>query len=295
MKHFPTLEHVKVSRVSRQRVTLAESPVWDPSNGRILYLDLIDPAVIEIVPEREIERYCPLELPKPLGGLCRLTGGSLALACRKGLLELCPDSFRVSGRLAVPDDSFEVAPPNDLGVHPAGEIVIATADSRESYPTAGVFSMRSGAFRYLAGGYIVGNGPAFSPDGSTAYIADSPRGVIYAYTWDAADGSMSNQRVFASVPQSCGFPDGLAVDAEGGVWNARWGGASIVRYTPDGKEESRLAVPARFVTSCAFGGRELHTLYITSARAEEGSSDLGGHLFAVEVGRTGLLPSVALI
>lgn len=292
MEQQSALEHVRVSRVSSHRVRLAESPVWDPLNGRILYLDLVHPAIIEIVPEQATERHRPLELPAPLGGLCRLAEGAFAVACRKGLLELCPSSFRVTRLLAAPHDSFEAAPPNDLGIHPAGEILIATADARESCPTGGVFGIRSGVLRPLVGGYTVGNGPAFSPDGRTVYIADSPRGVIYAYEWDESDGSISNRKVFASVPQSCGFPDGLAVDAEGGVWNARWGGACVVRYTPEGQEDSRLPVPAPFVTSCAFGGNDLKTLYVTTAESENGEGDLGGHLFCAELNVRGIRPGL---
>jgi sugar lactone lactonase YvrE len=191
--------------------------------------------------------------------------------------------------------TFEVAPPNDLGVHPKGHILIATADSLEASPTGGVFALLRAEMQRLAGGYTVGNGPAFSPDGRTVYAADSPKGVIYAYDWDEERLSMTNRRIFAAVPGSDGLPDGLTVDAEGGIWNARWGGARVVRYDPDGTESFTIELPARLVTSCAFGGESFRTLYITTARLNNGGGDLGGLLFRTHVGVAGTQPAVGMI
>jgi len=224
--------------------------------------------------------------PFTLGGLCRLEG-AFAVACRDGVFALNPDDFGIRGLLARPHVSFDVAPPNDLGVHPKGHVLIATADNLERCPTGGLFALVQGGMQRIAGGYTVGNGPAFSPDGCTMYVADSARGFIYAYDWDEKRLSAINQRVFASIPESRGLPDGLAVDAEGGIWNARWGGASVVRYAPSGAETAVIELPARRVTGCAFGGSSLKTLYITTACLKDGREDLGGLLFEADVGIAG--------
>jgi sugar lactone lactonase YvrE len=243
------------------------------------------------------ERRHRLTLPAPLGGLCLRANGLSAVLCRRGLVGLAGTPLRPAGVLAGPDASFEFAPPNDAGVHPSGCIVFATADRAEKDPVGGVFLI-SGEIpmRRLAGGYVVGNGPAFSHDGRTVYLADSPKGVIVAYDWDAERMALENRRVFASVPSSAGFPDGIAVDAEGGVWNARWGGGVVVRYTAEGKESLRVELPVPLVTSCAFGGENLRTLYITTAREERSPDrDLGGHLFRADVGVCGSPPARAVI
>lgn len=176
-----------------------------------------------------------------------------------------------------------MAPPNDMGVHPTGRVLLVTADGRESDATGGVFAVNGREIRRLASGYTVGNGPVFSPDGGTVYIADSSRGVIYAYDWEEEESSIHNQRTFATVPRAEGLPDGMAVDAEGCVWSARWGGSCVVRYGPDGRERVRIQVHARRVTSCTFGGRDLKTLFITTAYSSDAPGDLGGHLFAVDL------------
>lgn len=284
----------KVHVCSRSRSHLAECPVWD--GQRLLYLDLKEPAIIELSPGAPEVRHA-LSLPEPLGGLCLLRDRGIAVCCRDGVFRIDPQSLQLEGLLSAPDKSFQTAPPNDAKVHLSGQLFIATADAAEKAPTAGVFLLSEGrALQRLLSGYTVGNGPTFSPDGRIVYIADSPKGVIHSYEWDAHHCALERPQTFASGDQTPGIPDGLAIDADGGIWSARWGGGLVVRYDPDGRESCRFEVPAKFVTSCAFGGPELRTLYITTARAEEeGGADLGGHVFAVDVGRTGLPPALAAI
>ncbi len=278
---------------SRTRSILAECPIWD--GRRLLFLDLANPTIIELWPDAPEVRH-RLSLPAPLGGLCMLRDRGLAVCCRDGIFRLDPESLRLEGLLSAPHQSFDVAPPNDATVHPSGSLVITTADAAEKAATAGVFLLSKGrGLQRLLSGYTVGNGPAFSPGGRTAYVADSPKRMICSYVWNASLCALEEPRRFAIGDQAPGFPDGLAVDADGGVWNARWGGAMVVRYEPDGRESCRIEVPAKLVTSCAFGGPGLRTLYITTAHAEERGTDLGGHVFAIEVGWAGLPPSLAAV
>jgi sugar lactone lactonase YvrE len=288
---------VNVAICSTARSQLAECPVWDAANNRLLYLDLAKPALIEWNEATNVERRADLELPAPLGGLCLRSNGSSAVFCRRGLVAVGGTPPRPSHVLAAPDPTFQLAPPNDAGVHPAGHVLLATADGAETEPNAGVFLLSRGKrLRRLLSGLTVGNGPAFSRDGRTVYLADSPRRVILAFDWNAQRLTLENRRVFASIPSEGGLPDGLAVDAGGGVWNARWGGGAVVRYTDKGEESLRVELPVSRVTSCAFGGEHLRTLYITTAREEnDGPHDLGGHLFRADVGVPGLPPALAAI
>jgi len=127
-------------------------------------------------------------------------------------------------------------------------------------------------------GIRVPNSIAWSPDGGTMYFADSPHHKIWAFDYDADAGRFSNERLFAAPHP--GFPDGSCVDADGCLWNAEWGASRVVRYTPAGKVDRVVEVPATNPTCCAFGGSELGTLYITSAK--------GAGLFAVRPGVKGL-------
>lgn len=136
------------------------------------------------------------------------------------------------------------------------------------------------------------NGTAFSPDGKTMYRAQSESRQIFSYDYDTATGTPSNQRLFATVPEQYGMPDGATVDDQGGYWvaiAAPPGGpptGGVARYTPDGKLDRYINMPVPFVTMVAFGGPNLSTLYITTARLEafmpQGVPEGAGNLFAVE-------------
>ena len=138
----------------------------------------------------------------------------------------------------------------------------------------------------------ISNSIAFSPDGATMYYCDSPTREIRACDY-AADGSIANDRVFTTLTDATGEPDGSTVDRDGGLWNAQWGGARVVRYGPDGHETARVAVPTVQPSCVALGGPELGTLYITSARVDLDAAALAGDphaggVFAAVPGPRGL-------
>ena len=114
----------------------------------------------------------------------------------------------------------------------------------------------------LYGGVELTNGIGFSPDGLRLYHSDSSVGRIHTHEIDA-NGNVRNRGVFAEI--EVGFPDGLAVDADGGVWVATYGGSAVLRYTPEGKLDRTVPVPARDVTSLCFGGADLRDLYVVTA------------------------------
>ncbi len=281
-------------RCSSARAVLAECPLWDPERRQLLYLDLLDPRIFEFNPENSQTRSVALDLRAPLGGLCLRRAGGYLVFNADGVFSI-DEALKVTGRVCRPHASFSLAPPNDVAVHPTGQILVATADVKESAPVGGLFCLSAiDTWHGLRGGLIVGNGPAFAPNGNTVYLVDSPQHVIFAYEWDADRLSLENGRVFAQVPSSAGLPDGLTVDSTGYVWNARWNGGSVVRYAPNGEEVSTVVLPSRCITSCTFGGADLRTLFITTARDPSDSSsdkpdDYAGHLFKLDLAVEGII------
>ena len=133
----------------------------------------------------------------------------------------------------------------------------------------------------------------FSPDGKTLYLVDMFHSNILAYDHDPATGAVENRRIFASVPEEDGFPDGITIDSEGFVWNAHWAGWKVTRYDPTGKIEREIRFPVQNVTRCAFGGEQLDELYVTTAwydmsEAERKAQPLAGDLFRVKTNIKGL-------
>ena len=177
---------------------------------------------------------------------------------------------------------------NDGKVDRQGRLWIGTMHVPETDPEGSFYRVDpDGGHAVIETGFVVPNGPAFSPDGRTCYLANTYAQEIIAYDVDPATGEASNRRIFAKVPAADGYPDGMAVDTDGCIWSAQWGGWRISRYDPDGKIERVVKFPVPQVSSCCFGGADMRTLFVTSATetmSEEdlAKSPLSGSLFAVE-------------
>lgn len=144
----------------------------------------------------------------------------------------------------------------------------------------------------IEGGYICSNGPAFSVDKKTFYHNETMKGLIYAFDL-GADGEIRNKREFAKLEGDEGGPDGITVDAEDCLWVCHFGGGRVTRFSPKGERLQTLRLPAPNVTSCAFAGAGLDTLFITTARYGMNEADirkqpLAGSLFACKPGVRGL-------
>ena len=136
---------------------------------------------------------------------------------------------------------------------------------------------------------MTSNGLAFSPDGRTLYFSDTPRFVIYRLDYDPATGAATNRRVFARIEPTAtdrGRPDGAAVDVEGCYWSSLYEGSRVRRYDPAGKVMADYHVPALNTTMPAFGGADMKTLFVTTARDKKGGP--GGGLYARPVDVAGI-------
>lgn len=143
-------------------------------------------------------------------------------------------------------------------------------------------------------GYVVTNGPTWSPDGRIMYFNDTVPSRVYAFDVDPATGALSNKRLWLQFAPEDGHPDGMTTDAAGRLWIAHWGAACVTCHHPvTAAELARITLPTRHITNCAFGGADLHTLFISSARsgladAQLVAEPLAGALFSVEIDSPGL-------
>jgi sugar lactone lactonase YvrE len=141
-------------------------------------------------------------------------------------------------------------------------------------------------------GVTVSNGLDWTDDGRVMYFIDSPLQTVDVCDVDPESGAISNRRPFVRIPPAQGTPDGLTVDAEGGVWVALWGGGAIHRYRSDGSLDAVIRMPTTHPTSCTFGGADLGDLYITTAAIrlsplERSQQPGAGGLFRVRPGISG--------
>ena len=181
---------------------------------------------------------------------------------------------------------------NDARVDPRGALWIGSMRNNvKADGSSGEAGGKDGAlFRYLANAEVkiwrrdigIANTLAWSPDQKLFYFADTLANTIWQYDYDPATGAIKNERPFLRDFDR-GLPDGSAVDSEGYLWNCRFFGGCVVRVAPDGKIDHIVEMPVRNITTCTFGGPELKTLYVTTAKIESPAGDrLAGSLFAIE-------------
>ena len=127
----------------------------------------------------------------------------------------------------------------------------------------------------------------WSPDNSKFYFTDTLTGTIKSYDFNLQTGILTNKQNFINI--DIGLPDGSTIDTDGCLWNCRWGGSCIVRFTPDGKVDQFIEMPVQNVTNCIFGGSDMKTLFITTASNEDDSrTDMDGDLFAINLQYQGI-------
>lgn len=271
---------------------LGEGPVWSVREQALYWIDIRAPAVHRLDPATGA--VATTRLPAMVGSIgLRRTPGSLLAAMQNGFHIL---DF-ASGALEPVHDPEHHLPENrfnDGRTDRRGRYWSGTMGMPAKGPTGALYRLdpdhRCALIRQ---NITIPNSICWSPDDKVMYFADTPHAKIFAHEFDADSGTMGEGRLFADLTGGKGKPDGSIVDADGCLWNAEYGGGRVVRYTPDGRVDRVVTVPATQVTCCAFGGRDLDTLYITTARqnlsdAQLAEQPLAGALFVTCPGVTGL-------
>jgi len=195
----------------------------------------------------------------------------------------------------VPINTTEAMVALENGIH---ILWVGTMHMPQTSANGSVYKINAdGSYQSMIDSVTISNGIVWTQDAKTMYYIDTPTGYVRAYDFDNAKGTISNERKVIEVPISEGFPDGMAIDNEDKLWIGLWNGNKVARYDPlTGKMMSSIDVPAHNVTACAFGGPELDTLYITTARVdmtdkELDSLPLSGSVFKAVPGVKGVVSS----
>lgn len=271
---------------------LAEGPVWDASRGLLRWVDILVGRVHAFDPATGAR--VQFEADDPVGAVGLTRDGGLVLALVDGFALADYDGRRLTRLAGFTVDRAAVRF-NDGKPDPWGNFCAGTmAWAEEGGPPCSLYRLSpDGTVTELVGGVSLSNGLDWSDDRMTFYYADSNSGGVDVFDTDPDTGALAARRRFVSVEG--GIPDGLTLDADGCVWLAVWGSGELRRYTPGGRLDTVVQLPARQVTSAAFGGEHLSTLYITTARESFTAADLrdqphAGDIFACTPGITGRLP-----
>lgn len=269
-----------------QQDQLGEGACWSPSDNAFYWVDILAPALNRLtLTDGTTTRW---EMPEPLGWVVRRQGGNgLIGGLQSGVAEISLDPLAIAP-IVDPEPHLPGNRLNDGKADAQGRIWFGTMDITEQADCGSLYRLDvDRRWTRLDGGYRVPNGPAFSRDGQWLYHSDTARRTIYRFAF-ADDGSVADRRPFIQFAEDEGYPDGMTVDAEDGLWVAHWGGSRISRFYPDGTLDRAIALPARQITNMAFAGERLSRLFVTSAATGLPQTEYDGALFEVEAGITGM-------
>jgi len=279
---------------------LGEGPLWDTASATLIWADIVAREIHRFRPGSGQHQVQPLAARPSAFGLT--ADRRLLVAAGLGLYRLGAAGLEPLALL--PGDPALVRT-NDGAVGPDGAFWLGTMANNigaqgEDLPLT---PKRGTLYRITLDGMVtavmtdisITNTFCWAPDGKTFYFTDTADGDIRAYDFDPVTGRLGAKRVLLAKDRLPGHPDGSAIDQEGFLWNARWGGAMVARIAPDGRIDRIIQVPAPHVTCAAFGGPERTTLYITTARQGMDQAALAAHgqaggLFQAETGIKGRAP-----
>ena len=283
------------TRITSEPDALGESPFWQPQEQRLYWVDIPGKRIARVQLDGLLARgpveYWPLT--QEPGCMAPVQGGGLVMALRDGIYLAREWGGPLQLLSAAPYDTakqrFNDGKCDAQGRFWAGSLyepkdqalgVLYMLDDQ------GLQAMVGGVKDGVQEGVVTANGLAWSPDGRTAYWADTAAHQVRAFDFDAASGQLSNPRVFyQATPKPAGWtwgsaaayggrPDGAAVDAEGCYWSAQYEGGRLLRISPKGEVLAEVPTPALCPTMPCFGGPDLKTLFITTARHGRSDAEL---------------------
>ncbi len=274
---------MRVEQITGSVAYHGEGPVWSERWGGLRWVDMLAGDVLSLaadgsVARRHVGRVAAALRPRRGGGAVVAVERGFVLEAADGSLTRLPDVWSDPGVRM-----------NDGGCDPHGRFYAGSMAYDQTPGAAALYRLDpDGSVRTVLERVTVSNGIEWSPDGRLAYYADTATHRIDVFDSDRASG-LTRRRPFVDLSAEALRPDGLTVDAEGGVWVALSNGGAVRRYTPGGALDAVVALPARKVTACTFGGARLDELYVTTSREglAPGDDPAAGSLFRVEVGVAG--------
>ncbi len=268
------------------KAALGEGPIWDSHTGTLYWIDILNKRIYagsDIL----------TELDDLIGCIAARKSGGLMLTQRSSFASLELNPVKLTPLSALKDEPSNNRF-NDGKCDPRGRFLAGTMDMGEKDPNGSLYSFDGNSVTKLLSNVTISNGLTWSPDYKTFYYIDTPTCEVKTFDYDLETGSIANPRVTIRVPEALGWPDGMTSDMQGNLWIAMWGGAQITKWNPStGQLLEQIPIPAKNVSSCIFGGKNLDELYVTSARKglEEATLrqyPLTGGLFRIQTNVEGM-------
>ena len=275
------------------KAQLGEGAIWNMANNKLYWVDIegmhfniFDPVRLEnkvFSTNKRIGTVVPLE---DRAAVVALEDGIATINIEDGIIQ-----YQVKTEIHL-DHRRRF---NDGKCDPAGRFWVGTLSMNGTPNVSSLYCFNADySFNEKISGVSISNGIVWSSDARFMYYIDTPTGEIVRYDFDCEQGHIANKHVIIKIPPEAGFPDGMTIDSEGMLWIALWDGFGVARFDPEtGQLLQKISVPAPKVTSCAFGGENLNTLFITTARVEMSAAELekyplSGGIFSADANIRGI-------
>jgi len=284
-----SLEEVPTSVLSAERCHLGEGPTYDAATDTAWWFDIRERRLFE-------HRFTSADtmvhdLPKMASALARIDGERQLILADDGLYVRQVANGRMELFAALEADN-PATRSNDARVHPSGTFWLGTMGRQAEQGAGAIYALHRGRITRLYGGITIPNAICFSPAGDIGYFADTATNLLHRVPLDASTGLPTGEPTALIRHQGVGGLDGAIVDADGMIWNARWGGGCVDIYHPDGRRLRSLRVPAQQSSCPAFVGRDFSRLLVTSAwqdmdAAQRAADPEHGRTFLLDAGARG--------
>lgn len=254
-------DHAEVHALLDVKAIIGESPLWSPAEQALYWVDIKNPRVLRY--DVRLAELRTWTMPSEIGAICRADNGRFVVSLRGGVMMFDPATGQLDP-IVHPEAERPSYRLNETKIDRRGRLLVGSVEDPGFAPEGKLYRVSGTSAAVLQDHIAMPNALGWSWDWQTMYFADSFQRRIWKYDYDNETGIAANRRVFAEIPEGEGFPDGLAVDEDGFVWNAQIDGWQIKRYDPDGRIERIVRLPVRRPTSLAFGGPDYRTIFITS-------------------------------
>ncbi len=257
----------RVTAWSLEPGLLSEGPRWHEERQQLLWVDILGRGFhrAALTADGRPDQVRTMVLDRHVGAVAPVIGGGYVLAAGQGFLFV--DDAGSVRELAQPEAGHVEVRMNDGVCDPQGRFWAGTMAYDESPGAGTLYRLElDGRCSTVLTGLTISNGIGWSPDGGTMYLSDSGTGSVYAFDFDGVTGALSGRRTLVHVDRPGMAPDGLTVDDQGDIWVALYGGWAVNRYAPEGSLRATVDIPVAQATSCAFGGGDRRTLFVTTGR-----------------------------
>lgn len=262
-----------VELVIDSKSELGEGAIWNYQTGELMWVNIKGKILNFYNPATGFNKE--MLTGQMVGTAVPTESGQVLVALQNGIYSLDPETgskkLLTDPEADKPDNRF-----NDGKCDPAGRFWAGTLSLVGAKNAAALYRLDPDtSVHKMIDGVGISNGIVWSADQTKMYYIDTPTRKVMGYNYDNETGDISNPKVAVEIPNGAGGPDGMTIDADGNLWVALWGGSAVACFNPEtGELIRKIEVPAKNVTSCAFGDDDLGTLYITTARESTSEEDL---------------------